>query len=265
MKTFREHAPNSLYDVVYTYGSREHADAPHFHENVELLYNITGEKHAAVGNNAYVLRPHNLLVIDSFKLHSYEPSDGKHILVSLPASSCEHYSEYLKNKSLRSNLIDDSNYCKEKILPRLSAVIHGEALDGFSYQANVDVLLSAICAKAGLSEKNNYSIGEARSVIAYIEKNYNKDLSLASISNHFGYSKCYFSRTFNELFGASLNDYIALVRLNRALSYFEKNDCTIAQAAKRCGFGSMPTFYRALKKFRSDFALKNVTTQPDGE
>lgn len=56
---------------------------------------------------------------------------------------------------------------------------------------------------------------------------------------------------FNKFTAMSFNDYVNMVRYNKALALLNdnKNAYTVTEIANMCGFGSMNTFYRAKHKF----------------
>ena len=82
----------------------------------------------------------------------------------------------------------------------------------------------------------------------FIDDHCCEQLTLESISKHFGYNKTYFSRIFNDHIGMSLNNYINMVRYDKftALSK-DTEDSTITDLVFKCGFSSLSTFYRIRK------------------
>lgn len=219
---------------------------------------MEGVKKVTVNNREYVLKPHNLCMVDSYSLHYYEPTEGKQSILTLTTACCEHYFQYRRNKMLCSNVVGDEAYCRENLLPYFERLLEYEKLDAFSVQANVDMLLSGICAAVGLQESSESLEPESMdSILAYIEQNYHTDLTLTTLANHFGYSKYYFSRIFNNMFHTSINDYLSVIRLEKTFQYLEANKCSITTAAFNNGFNSMPTFYRVLKKNHGMLPAKN--------
>jgi transcriptional regulator, araC family len=237
------------YPHIYTASGRDQCCTTHFHRKIELLYNMEGVKKVTVNNRDYVLKPHNLCIVDSYSLHYYEPTEGKQSILTLTTACSEHYFQYRRNKTLRGNVVADQTYCRENLLPYFERLLGYEKLDAFSVQANVDMLLSGICAAVGLQESSESLEPESMdSILAYIEQNYHTDLTLTTLADHFGYSKYYFSRIFNNMFHTSINDYLSVIRLEKTFQYLEANKCSITTAAFNNGFNSMPTFYRVLKK-----------------
>lgn len=242
---------------IYTAEGRDQSCSTHFHKKVELLYNVEGEKTIHVNNRLYRLEPDNMSIVDSYSLHHYEFSTGCQSLLILPVTDCEHYFTHRKDKMLKTNVIDDPEYCKKEILPYFNRILHFTELDAFTLQANIDMLFANICNKVGLEPSSgSFELESMDTILAYIEQNYDKELTLTSLAKHFGYSKYYFSRIFNDMFRTSLNDYLSVIRLEKALTYQKKHKCSITTAALNNGFGSMPTFYRALKKHYGEISEK---------
>ena len=240
------------YPHFYLAQGRDHCCSMHFHRKVELLYVTKRTKRVIVNNAPYVLQQDNLCIIDSYSLHYYEPSDGEQTVVTLTTASCENFFKHRSNKTLCGNVIDDRDYCRTRVRPYLDNLFDYAKMDAYSVQANVDMLLSGICARIGLKKSAEpFEIENMDAILAYIEKNYNKDLPLSALAAHFGYSKYYFSRLFNNIFHTSINDYLSIIRLEKTLQYLHSHNCSITTAALNNGFNSMPTFYRVLKKFHT--------------
>ncbi len=243
---------------IFAADDGDHLAGPHFHKKLELLYTLSGTKTVNVANREYVMEPDNVMIVDSYQLHYYEPSEGEQMLLILPVINCEHFFKFRKNQMLKASVLTDKDYCREKIKPYFTKTVHHGEMDPFTLQAHIDMMLSAICAGIGLETSVHYTLEGVDKILAYIEQNYDKDLTLPHLADHFGYSKYYFSRMFNEMFHTSLNDYLAVTRLQHTFRYFEQHDCSITTAALNSGFGSMPTFYRVLKKHHGELSLKNV-------
>lgn len=97
-------------------------------------------------------------------------------------------------------------------------------------------------------------------VLEYINKNYNKDLTLASVSNNFNFSYSYFSRIFKAYTGFSFSQYLINLRMEKAKEIIiNYNEMKIRDVARIVGykdnvqtftrtfknhFGKAPTFFR---------------------
>ena len=87
----------------------------------------------------------------------------------------------------------------------------------------------------------------------YIEKNYNRDISLKEIAHVFHYSPNYFGELFKQNFGKNFSEYLAEYRMKKAASILQKSDLKIYEIAYIVGYNNISAF---IKKFKQVF---NVT------
>ena len=73
-------------------------------------------------------------------------------------------------------------------------------------------------------------------------------MTLSSLAGHFGYSESHFSRSFREISGMQLRDYLRYRRLAFALKELRDTDCSILEIALDHGFSSHEAFTRAFKE-----------------
>ena len=85
-------------------------------------------------------------------------------------------------------------------------------------------------------------------VIAYIEKNYGKRISLKELAAENFYNPSYFSRFFKECYGVSLTQYVNQVRIDEAKKMILETDKTIDQIAQITGFSDKKQFYKIFKE-----------------
>ena len=96
-----------------------------------------------------------------------------------------------------------------------------------------------------LIESNNKTISE---IVGYINKNYNSEITLESVSELFYISPCHISRTFKKVCGLSFTDYINNVRIKEARKLLHQTDMSISKVAEYTGFNSTTHFNRVFKK-----------------
>lgn len=83
-------------------------------------------------------------------------------------------------------------------------------------------------------------------VVAYINKNYSKPITLDALAKEFFVSKYYLSHEFTRYYGTSVYKYIILKRLLIAKEKIAEG-MPIGEVYKLCGFGDYTTFFRAFK------------------
>jgi len=83
----------------------------------------------------------------------------------------------------------------------------------------------------------------------YIGEHYaNPDLSLAHLSEAFGVNASYLSRLFKEQFGEKFNDFVAQVRVEKAVELLKGTEETVNEIAAAVGYTHTLTFIRVFKK-----------------
>ncbi|WP_053218212.1 response regulator [Virgibacillus senegalensis] len=94
---------------------------------------------------------------------------------------------------------------------------------------------------------------EVNRVIAFIQTNYQKDLSVKNIAKHIGMDENYLSGLFKKKTGESLIHYIHRVRIDHAEVYLLNNQgMSIADIAEKVGFLNDNYFIRIFKRIKHD-------------
>lgn len=104
--------------------------------------------------------------------------------------------------------------------------------------------------RAVSSEQSNSNNLMAQEIMAYIHKNYSKDISLYDISQHLDITEKYSSILFKRVTGSNFKDVLNKHRITKAKQYLEKNSSMqIQELAGKVGFNSSNTFIRVFKKY----------------
>ncbi len=86
------------------------------------------------------------------------------------------------------------------------------------------------------------------SFTAYIEENYNRDLSLEEVAEHFQYSIPYTSKTVKTLTGTNFKKYLNQYRINVAKTLLTQDaELKIKELAQQVGFSNSNSFIRTFK------------------
>ena len=88
-----------------------------------------------------------------------------------------------------------------------------------------------------------------KSVIVYIDKNYQNAFTLESMGAELGYSKSYLCTVFKHDTNSTINDYLNFIRISHFAQYYSFMDADISFIALHCGFQSTSHFNRTFKKF----------------
>ncbi|MFH1479261.1 MAG: response regulator [Candidatus Omnitrophota bacterium] len=82
----------------------------------------------------------------------------------------------------------------------------------------------------------------------FINKNYNKSISLKDVSDEIFLSPKYFSRMFKKKVGMGFSKYITELKLNIAKDMLERTHFSIEQIAFKVGYKNAPSFMKRFKK-----------------
>lgn len=88
-----------------------------------------------------------------------------------------------------------------------------------------------------------------RKVIAMIEKQYGKSLSLGYVAKNLGISKSHLSATFKADTGCTFGDYLFSFRMKIAKELLEENEYKIYEIAEKVGYPDLAQFSKRFKQY----------------
>lgn len=86
-------------------------------------------------------------------------------------------------------------------------------------------------------------------VIEHVAQNYGRRIAVADLARLAGLSASQLQREFRRLFGISVADYVARIRLVTACRRLRDSDGAIGQVARDCGFHDQAHFTKAFKTY----------------
>jgi two-component system response regulator YesN len=104
------------------------------------------------------------------------------------------------------------------------------------------------------------------SVLAFIDENISRDITMDEAAANIAISYHYFSRRFKELTGYSFPEYVNRRRIELSKAYLRDPSLKIADIAYKIGYHSPSTFSRAFKKYEDCYPtdyrrMQNVPTE----
>ena len=233
--------------IAVQLGQSDHIPA-HFHRNIEIMYVTDGEVEARVADERFSAMRDDIIFVHNYSVHELDQKHEKYFIIIPP-----YYSSDLDNslsKTTLPPLLSDREF-NRTLLP-LFRKIHEDrhGMPSLVTKGYLNVLFGSLLSHypTRLIEKNS-DLDFILRVLSYVEEHYTDQISLDSISLHFGYNKYYFSRLFNNTVGENLSNYINMVRLREFMKKTkETGGGKISKLALQCGFESLPTFYRYFAK-----------------
>lgn len=216
----------------------------HFHSQIELLFVDEGEMEILINNYRKTLKQGEMSVALSYDAHVYKTPESSYAsLFVIPAYMCEEFINTIKHKRATNPFITDTA-AVQKIKDCIREINKIEKND-IKLTGYIYVILGIVMENIDLcSSKESVNPELSAKILFYINENFKKDISLASIALEFGYSQSYLSRYFKSCFNIGLNQYITIIRLKNALLLMHEQKYNLTYCAFESGFNSMRTFYR---------------------
>ena len=221
----------------------------HFHNNTEIIFVNKGEFNATINGKEIVAHEHDIIIVNSFDVHYYTPNIDCEFYVLVFGDSYKY-----ESKILFENYLESINNSTEifKLLEVFYNLYNEQEKKNFSQKIGFINLVLGILEKVYADKiiKTKYLQNDFTEILKYIQENSESNLQISEISMRFGYSKTYFSSLFSKMTGMCFRDYLNRIRLEKLEYFLKKNTkISICEAALKCGFGSLNSYYRAKNKF----------------
>ena len=239
----------------------------HWQDSVEIIYIKNGEGtvqvdsdifHAVGGDIFFVLPGHvhglrniarkrmeyeniifdmSFLGSDSVDICSqkyFQPILGEKI--QLPVYIGKNHAEYERV----SACLDAADLLSDSRVQGYELGVKGQMMILFS------VLIQASPGKKAAQESRDMQ--KLKKILAKIEQDYDKKLTVTDAAVECGYSTSHFMRWFREMTGTGFAAYLNDFRLERAAFALRSSDDTVLEIAGKAGFSNLSNFNRQFKK-----------------
>ena len=254
---------NKYFSIAHLY-TEEETMSIHIHNCFEIYYSISGGKQLLIANKFYDISPGDLFVINQFESHYVSQINNavhERIVLSI-------YPDFLKsistdNTNLSYCFIHRPENFNHKICLNKDqqnrfmyfinkiASTDGFASDIIEYSAFLElmILLTGIyMTNNDISLLTPYKYNEQiDEIIAYINDNISKQLTINRLSKHFFLSESYICRIFKLATGTTINKYITARRISIAKSLLS-NGSNVNDVCIECGFNDYSNFLKSFKK-----------------
>lgn len=225
----------------------------HWHDRIEFLRITNGELYLECGTANIVAKAGDLVIIPP-KISHKGYTKSKYVSYNvLMFDLRSFYNDTEICKKLLPDFFDGiakfkqltNNYNTIKIFDEIYGLKDKNTI---KTTATIYLFLHALFENELLyfeKSKLNNSFAE---IISYIEENYEKDITITSLSQKFGYSSAHFSRKFKNFTGLSPIAYLNIFRLEKAYQMINESSLTISEISAKCGFTDANYFTRCFKK-----------------
>lgn len=242
----------------------------HFHPEYEIFYILQGQRNFFFDNRCMTASEGDLILIDSNLIHttrSVPEGDLGHnrIILYITSDKMQRFDRQYPELNLVRYF--HQNYGIYHLTPQQQ----GRFLDyyyffkeetracGPHYKLMVDLQTVLFLAHMtrDLHRENQISAAAAMDsvhanacrIADYLYAHYHEDLSLDQIAEKFSFSKYYISRTFREVTGYTLREYLNLHRIRAAKQLLEETSFPVEEVSSRVGYHSSVYFEKIFKKY----------------
>lgn len=227
----------------------------HWHRSIEIFALFEGELEFYVNEVRYPLRPGEFMLVNSNEIHSiHSPKKNLTVVLQIPLSTFEKY--YTDEKFIYFS--HSSRLQDEEVMKVIQSMYQIYVEKEFGYELQVQsrfytliYLLVTKYRKTNVDAemvKSNKKLMKLSTITDYMKNNYNKDLSLESLAQTFGYSPTYLSRMFQKYAKTNYKTYLDNLRLEHAYKDLMNTELSISAIASQNGFPNSKAFAKVFQK-----------------
>lgn len=249
----------------------------HFHNQYEIFYLVKGERQFFFDNRSYKVKSGSLILVNENAIHmtraiSNEDMGHDRIIlyvskekmkeldalfptVNLVKFFREQYGVFYLTPEQQQQFIEFYEYLKNEFDNKDSnsdVIIALKVVTYFIEFMRKNQAHKLIDVKSSTSSKYKtiYAVSD------YISEHYIESLSLESLANHFFLSKYYLCRSFKEITGYGINEYIHIHRIKKAKQLLEETSLSISEISQAIGYESLTHFEKVFKTYMTISPLK---------
>ena len=238
----------------------------HSHSQYEMYYIISGKRKFFIDDSIYNVKAGDLIFITKDTLHRSVSSDDD-ISESISVV-CEgkYFNELFSSygfypiMEFYDNVIYSVGAAHREYMLDIFKRMEYETksddphsvfmLKNYINEFFVLMMRSRDYHKNFLTEENSIDDLPIQEAAEYIKNNFDKDITLESVSQRINMSKTYFSKKFLKITGFGFKEYLINIRLKEAAVMLIDTDLSINEIAEKCGFRNSNYFGDVFRKFK---------------
>lgn len=262
----------------------------HFHNQYEIFYLLEGERRFFFDNRSYLVKGGSLILVDENSIHMTTANSEQEIghdriilyverdkmkefdrlfpNLNLVKFFHQHYGVFPLNERQQREFIDLYIRLQDEFDSRkrnYRAMIETEIIQYFIcfMRENHTPAIEDTDVSAPSKYQNIYAVAD------YISEHFDETITLDLLADQFYISKYYLSRTFKEITGYGISEYLNIHRIREAKRLLEETDLSVQQIARKLGYESITYFEKVFKTYMTMSPLKyrktmNTVTYTNG-
>ena len=254
----------------------------HYHNTFELYYLYSGDRYYFIKNRTYHVKRGCLVLIKPYDIHStsnYGDAMYDRCLMNVKNSFMREVADMARETDIyelfdRDVVVVQLNFQEQSLVETLLVAMAQEykvESSGHMDFIKASLLQIMLIAHRHLddeiattTEQSSVKHKTVSEIAAYINNNFNREITLAEISERFFISPCYFSRIFKSITGISFSEYLSGVRIKEAERLLAKTEMSVSEIAEAVGFNNITHFGRCFKSSTGMSPLAYRRTRKNG-
>lgn len=257
-----ENFPFAYYKEKYS----NHMIHLHWHQEIELLYGISGELAVTVAEEKYILRQGDILFINPEEVHSYSPYSEEvqyHAAVFEPSlfQFKEHhffeqdFTNPIVNGTLRFPHMINRKHENYAVISSIVDQIFNKHINSKMMTfASLTLLFCTLMDMQLLEQVSDEFVykktEDVKACIKYMEENYARKITLAELAGLVHITPNYFCHYFKKQTGLTPFTQLNNIRIQQASRMLRHTKGTITEIAEACGYENANYFIRKFKEAR---------------
>ncbi len=233
----------------------------HCHNEIEVIYCVSGEITVIVEDKEYHLKSNCALFVDSLAMHSLIiEGDGAILDIEFGARFLGNYFHEYSSYMFIEPLVlpeDDTGASKHiiKLLQKLfKEYIGPDTASLWLIKGYLNELFALMIrylpknqTKDAKRQRNIERYTKIQKVFDFVSVNYREQISVNDAAKIVGYDPNAFCRVFKEITGMSFHQYLNFFRINLAMNLLEYRSYSIGEVGEMVGVPVAKTFGRVFK------------------
>lgn len=224
----------------------------HCHDSYEIYYITKGNCCYFIKNKTFHLAPGDIIIIPPEVTHNTEYHNTVHSRMLI---NCSHH--YIPKNTRNEISSTPFLYRNQETIDVLDEIfnkinheyLHKDEVSDDILECYTRLLFHFIKRSPNLNPHTNENRHYIEDAIEFIQANFTTHISLDDIAGRYFISAEHFSRTFKKITGFNFNEYLNIIRLQKAESLLKQlNAAPITKIASQCGFNDSNYFSLKFKK-----------------
>lgn len=235
----------------------------HCHNEIELIYCVSGEVKVTVEENVYILKENDILCIDSLSMHQLDVLENASFFdIEFGAQFIgTYYQEFAKKSFLFPHITHKNSEPYSFSMLSLIRKIYDEYLNpdeasAWAMRGYLNELFTLLMRSVPMTiQKNDRRQKQLerylriQKVFDFVKNNYSEPISLSKAASLVGYDPNAFCRIFKEITNSSFHQYLNLYRVNMAMRLLANRNMSIGEIGQQVGIPVAKTFGRIFKTY----------------